>query len=258
MAENLPVRRPVLDRAALERVLARAAELQSRSDDDGALTEAEVLDLAKEVGLTGDAVRQALAEESTRADVAEPGGFAAAYLGSAVVRASRTVRGAPAATLASLDAWMQRNESLQVKRRFAAQLDWEAREDFFSAMWRALRLGGRGFHLSRATEVRAVVSAADASQTQVMLAADFSGARGQRAVAAIATAATGVIVGVPLLIRALDAGLTAAAVLSLVPALALPVGAFAIARQGFRALLARGSVALEQALDRLEFGDGAR
>jgi len=58
----------VLDRAALERVLARAMELHVRSDtgsDAGSeadeLSESRVLDIAREVGIAPEAVRQASA-----------------------------------------------------------------------------------------------------------------------------------------------------------------------------------------------------
>ncbi len=71
-----PVPRPSLDRAALERVLARAAELQSQesADTGGALTDDQILDLGKEVGLTPDAMRQAIAEERGRVSVPEASG----------------------------------------------------------------------------------------------------------------------------------------------------------------------------------------
>ena len=60
----------VVTRAALERVLARAAELQNASGDDTerpeTLTEAQIEELGKEVGLSAQHLRQALAEERAR------------------------------------------------------------------------------------------------------------------------------------------------------------------------------------------------
>src|SRR5208283_2304861 len=62
-----------LDRAALERVLARAAELQSAAGDDAepteGLTDQQLLDVGREVGLPVTYLRQALAEERTRVRV---------------------------------------------------------------------------------------------------------------------------------------------------------------------------------------------
>ena len=78
------------------------------------------------------------------------------------------------------------------------------------------------------------------------------------ATGALVVATVGVVIGVPLFVMAVNAGLAIAAALSLVPALALPVGGMAVARRQFAALRARGEVSLEQALDRLECGDGGR
>ena len=63
---NLPAKTPPLDRAAIERVLARASELQATSantDQSGLLTEAELLEIGKEAGISPNTLTQALAEE---------------------------------------------------------------------------------------------------------------------------------------------------------------------------------------------------
>jgi len=55
-----------LDRSSLERVLARAAELQSTTGETGEeFTEEQLLELGREVGLSPQNLRQALAEERT-------------------------------------------------------------------------------------------------------------------------------------------------------------------------------------------------
>jgi hypothetical protein len=253
---NEPVRPVPLSRAALERVLARAAELQARSgDDEVALSEAQLVEIAGEVGLTRDVVRQALAEERARVPLGPESGAAYALLGGAVVQAARTVPGSAAAALATMDAWMQR-ESLTVMRRQADQMSWEPRQDFLSAMRRALRVGGRGFYLAAATEVRAVVAEVEARRAHVRLVADLGGARARAAGVAMGVATVGVLIGVPAFWLATNAGLAVAAALALVPALAVPMIAISVARNRFRAQRARAQVALEQALDRLEYGDG--
>jgi len=59
-----------LDRSSLERVLARAAELQSTTGETGEeFTEEQLLELGREVGLSPQNLRQALAEERTRSVV---------------------------------------------------------------------------------------------------------------------------------------------------------------------------------------------
>ena len=61
MADNVPA--PILPRAALERVLLRAAELHAASGDvPETMSEADLLSLAAEVGIAPLAVKQALAE----------------------------------------------------------------------------------------------------------------------------------------------------------------------------------------------------
>src|SRR5206468_8063342 len=114
---NLPTpnSQSALDRGALERVLARAAELQSGSGEpEEVLTEEQIIDLGKEVGLSAQHLRQALAEERTRVALPpDESGLSAKLLGAARVGASRTVSGKPRDLLEAIDVWMQRQECLQ-------------------------------------------------------------------------------------------------------------------------------------------------
>src|SRR3954471_7576380 len=91
----------MLDRSSLERVLARAAELQSGpGDTEEGFTEEQLLELGKEVGLSPQNLRQALAEERTRSSLPEDErGFAATLFGPSQVRASRVVPGRAAEVL---------------------------------------------------------------------------------------------------------------------------------------------------------------
>src|SRR4051812_36915040 len=119
-----------IDRASVDRILARALELQSSGgiDPEGQLTEAQLLALAKEVGLDPINLRQALAEERTRiAVMPEERGVLAALYGGAAVSAQRTVRGTPTQVLKALDEWMQRQEGLVPQRYFTERIVWEAR-----------------------------------------------------------------------------------------------------------------------------------
>src|SRR5689334_18440743 len=97
---------PVLGRAALERVLARAAELQASSaqgDEVGGFTEEQLIELGREVGLPVEHLRQALAEERAHVDLPEESGVYASLLGGGALGAGRTVPGSPASVLAKLD-----------------------------------------------------------------------------------------------------------------------------------------------------------
>lgn len=242
---------PRIGRAALERVLARAAELQGATGDPpDELTEAQLLDVGKEVGLSPQHLRQALAEERTRSLLPDPErGLLAQVVGPSHAQASRTVPGTPSAVLSNIDAWMQRQELLQVKRHLADRVVWEPRRDLFGAIRRTFNIGGRGFALTRAFEVSATVIAVADSQVHVSLAADLSTHRSHLsselgAVSVLGAAATGalVIMGI--------AGAAAA-----LPVVILPAGAFFGVRTVQARALVRAQLALEQVLDRLERGE---
>ena len=261
-AANLPARM-VLDRPALERVLARAAELQAADGDrsDGLLTDEQILEVGREVGISPRHLQQALAEERTRITVPEDPGWAGRLAGPAVATASRTVRGRPADVLAVLDAWMQREECLQVRRRFADRVTWEPRRDFFTKVKRDLDFGGRGYHLSRAQEVAATVLAVDEGRVFVRLDADLAQARtariragGVAAIGGVGTGAAWLLIASNFVAPGIGPLLVGGAAVALVPALAGVGLARALTRAHARTV-ARIQLALDQALDRLERGE---
>lgn len=253
-----------LDRSALERVLARASELQAGTGDRGEeLTDEQIVELGKEVGLSAEHLRQALAEEHTRiAMTPEPGGLGARLFGEARLSASRTVNGAPREILRLLDAWMQQEEYLQVKRHLDERIVWEPQRGFVSVARRAFNVKGRSYTLSQSHEVAATVVAVDGSRVLVRLDADFSNTRsdvtrGEVALSAIGLAASAAIaafgfavaIAAPVVVIA-GAAVAPTAILSGVGYWA---GKNILARQ-----LMRGQLALEQLLDRLERGELAR
>ena len=95
-----------ITRSALDRVLARAAQLQGATgegDDAGTMTEAQIIELGKEVGLSSAAVRQALAEERSRTILPEEtGDYPPDFRSASVASAARTVPGSGAAVLSAL------------------------------------------------------------------------------------------------------------------------------------------------------------
>jgi len=243
-----PSDRPVLDRAGLERVLARAAELQAGTGDaPESLSEKQLLDLGNEVGLSAEHLKQALAEERGRALVEPESGLAVSLAGSSTVAAVRVVPGTPASVLASLDTLMQRDEVLVLKRRFPERLVWEAQRGLVGGIRRGFALSGRAHHLTTATDVIASVSAVDQGRVHVRLSADFSEARGRRITGAGFGALAMLITGAPLLV------IGVAPVLAAIPPLVLAATTVVVTRSQYQKLLARAQVALEQALDRLEF-----
>lgn len=249
-APPLPLARQLpLDRSALERVLARAAELQSMETDTGehGLTEDQLIDVGKEVGLSSQHLRQALAEERGRIVLPTEEGWRAKVMGPRSASASRTVPGKPEEVLATLDRWMQKEECLQIKRRFADRTVWEARRDIVGAVKQGLGIGGRGYHLTRAHDVSATVVAVDADRVLVRLDADLSSARTARAQAGAASVIAGMGAGGVIVVLGV-----------LVPvALAPVIVGCAIGYASVRSqvgVVTRAQLALEQVLDQFEHG----
>ena len=249
-----------LDRAALERVLGRAAELQAGgADAPDLLTEAQLLEIGREVGLSPEHLRQALAEERTRVTLAPETGLAARIAGPAHAVATRTVAGTPSRVIAALDTWMQREECLQVRRRYGDRMTWEPRRDFMGNMKRGFNVGGRGYPLARASEVAATVIAVDAARVLVRLDADLSEGRAMRLRAGGAAAVVGTSTGVAwvAIVSALAVpALPVIAAVGGVGALAAAAGGYGGYRvaRGHQAVVARAQLALEQVLDQLELG----
>lgn len=248
--ENLPVpTTATLDRAALERVLARASELQAAlGDQPEALTDAQLLELGEEVGISPEHLRQALAEERGRGLLPAERGFAARLAGPESIGAARVVPGTPASVLAALDQTMQRDEVLVLKRRWPERLSWEAQRGIIGGLRRGFALAGRGHHLAGATEVAAGVAAVDGKRVHVRLVANFAEARSRRAGGTIAAVAVLFAAGGALLAMGFPPWAAA------LPPLVLGTTVLLAGRRAYRALLARAHVALEQALDRLEYG----
>ena len=259
---DLPVKPPTpggrqLDRAALERVLARAAELQGAdADPSDALTEQQVLDIAREVGISPDALRLALAEERTRVALPEESGLAARIAGPALIGASRTVKGNATGVLATLDDWMRRGECLQLRRRQADRMSWEPRRDMMGRMKVGLNLGGRGYPLARAAEVAATVAPVDEQRVHVQLVADVGPARNARLLGGGAVAGAGALGGGGLMLVPIAEPhfLIPAAIGAAISVGAGLFGGRLVARTHV-ATARRVQVALEQLLDRLEHGD---
>lgn len=239
-----------LERAALERVLARAAELQAAEADPGEprLTEAQILEVGNEVGIPAKHLRQALAEERSRVEVPVEHGSVAALFGSATVSATRTVRGTPAALFDKLDSAMQNEESLRVKRRFPDRIAWEPRGGLATEFRRIMNVGGHGYRLARAEEVSATVIAVDAERSIVRLDASLANVRKQRiaggsGVAAFGTVSGGILVALGVM----------TAVAALPVAAGFVAGYFVARSHGPQ--VAGAQLALEQMLDRLERGE---
>lgn len=243
-----------LDRAALERVLARAMELHVRGEDSAearpeTLSESRVLEIAREVGIAPEAVRQAIAEERARAPLAEAQRESDAMLGDPTIAAARVIAGSPSELLGRLEALLAREESLGVIRRYPDRLVLEPKRGLFDQVARAMDFGGKGYYLSRASEVVVSVGTVDARRTHVAMAADLGKARRQQLATPLALLVIGALAGVPIAVLTLYPWLAA------LPPLVLGWAGWAGARAAWRNLRRQAVVALERQLDRLEFPD---
>lgn len=248
---SLPTDSHVLDRAALERVLARAMELHVRGDgtedDREQLSETRVLDIAREVGIAPEAVRQAMAEERARSPLAAAQRESDQMLGDPTVSAARVLGGAPAELLGKLEALLTRDETLGVIRRFPDRLVLEPRQGLVDQLVRGVDYGGKGYYLSRASEVVVSVGAVDAGRTHVALAADLRPARSKRLALPVVLLVLGALSGAPLVV------LTPYPWLAAIPPLVLGWIGWQWARSSWRAMRRRALVSLERLLDRMEY-----
>ncbi len=242
MTERLPAR---FERAQLERILQRAAELQAGERELGeVLTPEEVLALGKEVGIPDRYLRQAILEETTRAPLAEAEGWLDEVSGPGTVRAERVVLGEVEAVEAALLRRME-DEVFRVQRQVGGRITWEPRSGWHALVRQVSGEGGR--MLDKASLVGATITPLEPGYVHVALTAELRERRGQYVGGAAALAST---------------GLAATTVLAALHAfwgvmvLPLPFGlVFAwTALRAFRPVAERAQLGLEVILDHLERG----
>ncbi|HKV75474.1 MAG TPA: hypothetical protein VJN95_13220 [Gemmatimonadales bacterium] len=241
-----------LDRTALDRILARATELQAGEKDIGdSVTPDEVISLGREVGIPARFLQQAMLEEQVRTTTSTPDGVLDAIVGAAGCSAGRVVRGDPDAVEEALVEWMDANELLAIERRQPGKVSWEPRRGMQAALHKmAADLGSsrRPFMLTRASRVTGQVTALEPGFCHVTLGAELGSARasylgGGAAMVALGVTASGVLaVMTPIMLVAV-APLPVAAVVSWV-----------VMRQ-YRPIRDRTQLGLERALDHLEQRD---
>jgi len=259
---SLPARQTLLDRQALERVLARAAELQGAGalpDSSDLISESQLLEIGSEVGLNPATINQALAEERTRINVPEERGLVAQIAGAGFATATRTVPGTSRDVLAAIDSWMQREECLQVQRRFSDRITWEPQRGLFGKLRRTVNLSGHAYYLVDARQVSATVLPVDPARAVVRLDADIHPSRARRVgfggLLVGAGAVFGGLLGLGLVIAHLPILIAAGG--AVLPLAGGTAGAYKVARS-HRGVLSGVQLALEQVLDRLEHGEFTR
>jgi hypothetical protein len=248
MSEALPAR---IDRAALERIIQRAAELQTAEREMGdSLTSDELMALGREVGIPGQYLQQALLEERTRLGKVGAAGLFERVTGPGQISAQRVVHGDPDDVEEALLRWIEQNELLCVQRQQTGRITWEPIGGIQAAFRRstaAFGSGKRPFMLSRAATVSATVVPLEPGYTHVALSADTRKIRSEYLGAGAALAGVGV---------AGTAALVALGALLPLALLPLPVAlgfGYGVLRR-FVPAIARIQLGLERALDFLEQG----
>src|SRR3954469_4835720 len=115
MAGGSPAR---IDRAALERIIRRAAELQTAEREIGeTVSSDELISLGREVGIPVRYLQQAMLEERPRLAQSRADGLLDRVAGPAEVAAQRVVQVEPEAVERALIRWMESNELLCIQRQ---------------------------------------------------------------------------------------------------------------------------------------------
>jgi hypothetical protein len=240
-----------IDRAALERIIQRAAELQAAEREIGdSLTSDELIALGREVGIPGRYLQQALLEERTRLSAIGGAGLVQRVTGPGEISTQRVVAGDQASIEQRLLQWIERNELFCVQRQQPGRITWEPIGGIQAAFRRstaALSSGTRPFMLSRAATISATVVPLEQGYAHVTLAADTRNIRNEymgtgAALAGVGLAGTAVLLALGALVP-----------VALLPLpLALGVG-YSVVRR-YAPAVARIHLGLERMLDYLEQG----
>jgi hypothetical protein len=248
MSEGVPAR---IDRAALERIIRRAAELQTAEREFGdTVSSEELISLGREVGIPVRYLQQALLEERTHAGPPSAPGIMDRIAGPGDISAERVVSLEAQMAEQALVGWMERNELFCIQRQQTGRITWEPISGFQAAIRRsaaALGAGKRPFMLSRAATVSATILPLESGYSHVTLVADARRVRNEYVAGGSAVAGSG---------AAVTAAMVALGALLPVALLPLPV-ALGVGYTVFRRYgpaVARIKLGLERALDSLERG----
>jgi len=243
MADQLPTR---FDRATLDRILQRAAELQTGEHDvGGELSSDEVLALGKEVGIPERHLRQAMLEVQSEPPPPDARGMLDQMVGPARVTAQRVI----AMEVEAIERALVKHfdeEAFRVQRQQPGRITWEPGSGWQAFVKRSMT-SGRSLMLQKATLIGATVTRLEPGFSHVSLSAELKQVRGaylggSAAVGSVLVASSVVLLSLGALVPVALAPLPAALGFS-----------WGIGRQ-YRPIVERTQLGLEIALDQLERG----
>jgi hypothetical protein len=248
MTEGLPAR---IDRAALERILQRATELQAGERDLGDdISPDDLLTLGRDVGIPARYLQQAMLEERSRVDLGAASGLLNWMVGPPTVSTQRVVQGDVERVQLTLMTYMEEQELLCVQRRQPGRVSWEPLGGFQAAIRRstaAIGGGKRPYMLAKARSVQATFAGLEAGYVHVTASADLRATRAGFLGGGIALGSVGVA-GAAILLA-----LGAFPLIAIAP-VALGTGLGYGAMRQYQPRAERILLGLERALDHLEHG----
>lgn len=166
----------------LEPIVRRAAEMQNRHGRPGAqsLTEAEVIEIGRQVGLEPECVRRAIAEVHAEALAPEaPAGNPLFDLvaGAGRVEVRRVIPGDPAPIQQQIELQLREREKLGALRRRLGRSVWEASNGTFARLERFLNFSGREYALAEIRQVDLSVAELEPGWAVVTVAGDIGNKR---------------------------------------------------------------------------------
>lgn len=260
MSDNLPAHpysggsgRPArrLSSQELEAVIRRAHELQTtRADREEGLSEAEVLQIGQELGLSAGHVRQALAEVATPQQAVQIGTMAR-VMGPSLLSASRAVPGEARQVREQIERYLLEVECMEIVRRLpGGRTQYRRGQGLGATLRRATtQMGSRSrFAQFKLQEVEVEVQPLEAGFALVTMGVDLGKTRaGMLATGAVFGTATGTMA----------AALLGVAVDPLAALLGLPLlaGGLLGTRALYGTVTAQTHGQLEAFLDRVQHGE---
>jgi hypothetical protein len=238
----------------LERIIARASVIQNALGDGDArlLTEAEVISIGQEVGLSAEHVRRALAEyraDSLVPPEPEEHPLIARLLGPGHARARRVISGDPTELHRRFEHHMITRERMRSVRLRGTESVWEPDTSWSGKLGRALDFNGQGHEVAKLNAVSIVTAPASSTEAMVTLTADVREERKEQLMGwSVGLVMVAVFVLVPYFTKTPWLWLLLGPVL-----LAATAGAVWAVRSAIDAKRQRIALLLEGLLDQLEF-----